>query len=146
MTFNRSRKVGAGKYCNICWALRADVAFLSSMPFQTDSQAVTNSGGTGACTILTFIFTGSFFFCWRSLCSTIWARTRVRYLWSVRTKNPAVHGRNRLEERMKKVEEMNIPTPADTFVSHLHLDLHFKTSPMFSFSFLLSFLLHCNLF
>lgn len=51
--------MGAGKHCNICWALRTDVTFPSSMAFQTDSQAVTNPGGTLRLHLLTFIFTGS---------------------------------------------------------------------------------------
>lgn len=91
--------MGAGKHCNICWALQADVTFLSSMAFETDSQAVTNPGGTGACVVLTFIFTGSLSSSVDGPCtppSGLGQESDICGPWGERT---SFTGRNCLEER-----------------------------------------------
>lgn len=115
VTFNRSRKVGAGKHCNICWALGADVTFLSSVAFQIDSQAVTNPGGTRRLHLLTFIFTGALSSSVRSLYSTIWARPRIRYLWSLGRKNQfywkKLFRRKKECKKLRKLTFPPLPTP-----------------------------------
>ena len=117
----------------------------------TDSQAVTNPGGTRRLHRPDLYFYWIyFFFFWQSLYPTIWPRTRIRYLWSVRTKNLVLHGRNCLEveKKMKKAEETNIPKPCWYIRILPPPDLHFKASLCFDFFFFFGFsscLIHCNL-
>lgn len=80
---------------NICWALQADVTFLSSLAFQTQIlRLLPTQEAPGTCgVVLTFIFTelrfaspSLFQLMAQSLYSPSGVQQEIRYLWSMRRK------------------------------------------------------------